>query len=946
MTFSYHLDERINLSGAGRIPSADAQRQQMSAQEILNRLKELPGIILADEVGMGKTFVALAVAASVALQDTQRRPVVVMVPPNLKEKWPQDFGVFRKLCVDGDLLRAESAEGPVAFLRLVNDHPSRRPHIIFLTHGAMHRNLSDGWVRLAIMYRALNGRHDAQDIRRALARYLGRILRMNWIGEDVWTDLLNTNPRQWLKVLNKHGIDPENDNDSSNDKDPIPESLLSVIWNEPSDDVFNALKDIPRRASSQLNARLKDARKAINDACRRIWKVCLKKHKLDLPLLILDEAHHLKNASTRVSSLFKAEESEQGEDISRGELAGCFSRMLFMTATPFQLGHHELCSILERFEGIQWSSPSAPSLDQPEFKTRLSTLLSTLNNAQFHALKLDEYWGKLNPSDLVISGEPFKDVDAWWEQVSQGTPDTETGRMVKAAYEQAKKYLKEAEAQLKPWIIRHLRARKLEVNGRMIDRRQRHQGQNVIPGVRHLNPTGLRISDGSVLPFLLASRAVAVSPETRPVFAEGLSSSYEAFLNTKRMRERNESLVDTDSESQGSGETSEEIQWYVDQIEKSVPIGSLEDSLSHPKVRATVDRTIDLWKRGEKVVVFCHYIATGKTLRRCISHAIRDWIDNEAAKALNCPKDEVDSRLGAIGDQFFQGEGVLRKTLDLEILNILSNYPLLKDLEQDILRVVRRNLRTPSFLVRYFDLTSKFTASTIHDALNRQDESGLSLRNLIIGFFEFLQNNCETKEKRENFIKSCLKITPRTMKAADTALSYGPDEEKDDRSDRIMPNVRLANGSTTQETRQTLMRAFNTPFYPEILVASAIMAEGVDLHLNCRHVIHHDLCWNPSTLEQRTGRVDRLGSKMERCGQSIQVYLPYIAETQDEKMFRVVLDREKWFNVVMGEKIATSFAATEKLAERIPLPDRIVEDLIFDFSVRPSPQDNIGNKPA
>lgn len=171
------------------------------------------------------------------------------------------------------------------------------------------------------------------------------------------------------------------------------------------------------------------------------------------------------------------------------------------------------------------------------------------------------------------------------------------------------------------------------------------------------------------------------------------------------------------------------------------------------------------------------------------------------------------------------------------------------------------------------------------------------------------------------------------MKAADTASAYGPDEDRDDRSDRIMLNVRLANGSTSQETRQTLMRAFNTPFYPEILVASSIMAEGVDLHLNCRHVIHHDLCWNPSTLEQRTGRVDRLGSKMERCGQSIQVYLPFIAETQDEKMFRVVLDREKWFNVIMGERIETSFAATEKLAKRLPLPDRIVEDLIFDFSV-------------
>ncbi|WP_367183558.1 helicase-related protein [Lentimicrobium sp.] len=33
-------------------------------------------------------------------------------------------------------------------------------------------------------------------------------------------------------------------------------------------------------------------------------------------------------------------------------------------------------------------------------------------------------------------------------------------------------------------------------------------------------------------------------------------------------------------------------------------------------------------------------------------------------------------------------------------------------------------------------------------------------------------------------------------------------------------------------------------FTCDILVASSVMAEGVDLHLNCRHIIHHDLCWN------------------------------------------------------------------------------------------------------
>ena len=54
------------------IPDADARRQRLTAAEILRRFDGQPGQILADEVGMGKTFVALAVAASV-IENTDGR---------------------------------------------------------------------------------------------------------------------------------------------------------------------------------------------------------------------------------------------------------------------------------------------------------------------------------------------------------------------------------------------------------------------------------------------------------------------------------------------------------------------------------------------------------------------------------------------------------------------------------------------------------------------------------------------------------------------------------------------------------------------------------------------------------------------------------------------------------------------------------------------------------
>jgi hypothetical protein len=55
--------------------------------------------------------------------------------------------------------------------------------------------------------------------------------------------------------------------------------------------------------------------------------------------------------------------------------------------------------------------------------------------------------------------------------------------------------------------------------------------------------------------------------------------------------------------------------------------------------------------------------------------------------------------------------------------------------------------------------------------------------------------------------------------------------------------------------------------------------------------------------------------------------------TQDEKMYRVVMDRERWFGVVMGEKYKVDAKTTEKLAERIPFPEKAAQALSFNFSV-------------
>ena len=67
-------DLLLGLKDNPRVLLTEQKRQRREVEEILKRLKQQPGVILADEVGMGKTFVALAVAYSVAVRD-RRAPV-------------------------------------------------------------------------------------------------------------------------------------------------------------------------------------------------------------------------------------------------------------------------------------------------------------------------------------------------------------------------------------------------------------------------------------------------------------------------------------------------------------------------------------------------------------------------------------------------------------------------------------------------------------------------------------------------------------------------------------------------------------------------------------------------------------------------------------------------------------------------------------------------------
>lgn len=78
--------------------------------------------------------------------------------------------------------------------------------------------------------------------------------------------------------------------------------------------------------------------------------------------------------------------------------------------------------------------------------------------------------------------------------------------------------------------------------------------------------------------------------------------------------------------------------------------------------------------------------------------------------------------------------------------------------------------------------------------------------------------------------------------------------------------ARLMNGNTKQPTRRLLQLAFNREHsHPKVLVAQSVVGrEGLNLHEACRTVILLHAEWNPGVVEQQIGRVDRINSLWEK----------------------------------------------------------------------------------
>ncbi|WP_368503836.1 DEAD/DEAH box helicase [Alkalihalophilus sp. As8PL] len=105
--------------------------------------------------------------------------------------------------------------------------------------------------------------------------------------------------------------------------------------------------------------------------------------------------------------------------------------------------------------------------------------------------------------------------------------------------------------------------------------------------------------------------------------------------------------------------------------------------------------------------------------------------------------------------------------------------------------------------------------------------------------------------------------------------------------------------------------------HAQVLIATEAGGEGINLQF-CSHIINFDLPWNPMRIEQRIGRIHRLGQKND-----VHIYNFAVEDTVEQHILKLLYEKIHLFEAVIGE--------LDEILTRIDLPS--IEEHVKDIIV-------------
>jgi hypothetical protein len=912
------------------VPRRDVERQEDTVLRALTMLEEQPGVVLADEVGMGKTFEALGVIAARHHADPTRRTLVLTPGPDLNGKWGDEFRAF----CDPQLPMYEGFLGQYSEARTLRGLMSQtavKPIVIApVSMFGGGRAMRDNAYLLSLFFH-WRQEHGNTAVA-AFRRYRNGALCRVDPAEELFLDEI-----PWERV----------------------EPVLDVVMRSTRDKPL-ALD----RAFTEAGHALFDGHEVVDRALAELRFRLIRALLPKLDLLVVDEAHKLKNAGT-LRALAVREAFE-----------GRFEKALFLTATPFQLDVGELRQVLDLFSLAR----SAPG----DLRRQADSLLADVAAYKAAYEAFEGVWRRMD-------GATAKDFERLYTE-DPGFMSLVEDPSLAAVVDRARKLLELKRTRIEPgfrrWMIRslreekrtyrhHSRVRLKPANGDAVpfllyerfiaelfrSKERTHKAAVQINMVSSYGAArqGAILADevkglgGDTERYRLLLRRVlddvkverSGHPKMSFVVVDALKAAEHGEKSLifcsriQTLRELKRQLADAWTERLIERWREVDPEATFDTVFDTKEEADAKSRGRHSRLRDRIHRTQDqlylaLRENYLKTVLDTGELArdnldevtrvANATLRgllisptraerldwllvkRCVEHAaarlFRERGDDEghdrAALDVVCDPKFVMLGYDHIADSLeadIRGPATPRWSIDrAHAATIVDPRPNLWSHMKSMMFGIPpgRRVLTVERLARY--LTHQEVPFLV-DVLSAAKRVGLDVDSVeSAALQQFIDSFWTSAEGRpwttliRSFLHHLQKLDDgRRRELLDGAIAAGE----------------FARHTADGESRERLREAFNTPLFPMVLVANEVMQEGLDLHQQCARVVHHDLAWNPAQLEQRVGRVDRLGSLVHRRrdrdkSARLEVVHPLIERTIDIRLDRTVRAREKWLEFLLG----------------------------------------------
>jgi superfamily II DNA or RNA helicase len=899
------VTELFDLSAS--IDSNTAALQSRTCSHIIEMLQNVPGMILGDDVGMGKTYIAFGAAVWFLANHPDQKVVIITPSWLLNSKWHNDIRNFIEKNLHKSKLALSETDivmvnpGADTYINQISD-AAKKARVILIPINVFS---SMGWKHEKSFFLACWFKH-----RRFWGTTRERILQA--LGGD--TSIFS--PEEYQNM----GITYHD----------IPEA-----WYKELDTIYQE-EGISTSGVSRIWAAIKVLRyKVINQVMP------------NASLLILDEAHKMKNEGTVKRTALRAAVFDK------------FRKGIFLTATPFELGEAELSSVLALFKSARISNSEMTVFDQV-----ISDMFFEMKKYQEYMRKFEAFVHAMSPDECI----QLENVIRSGETENLGFDVCETYHLYQTILEQKKKlennmkkvmirnvkkkneYRKEIigslnnedrlgipltnEAYIPFALMEKTIYQILEKGDRTFIANVKQSFTSSFEAVKNASIYTKDLEAMNMLRNLELDKiahpklnAVAnevvqalLQGEKTLLFCDRIETINKLKMSIENRLDRSYSgqiqRLFPENGMKGFENYSkrfynkQDISWFL--LQESyihsvlMPVLRLcgKNKRIIPSPKEISEEVSNTYKKYN-VTVKANYMYIKRIVEQIVFQKALDRVIGWQNVLMNDP--ELFQTVNHILDPLYIEYGI----------NLVKNGE-----EEDLLDDEGTELRIISNRLINEVINYKGIWHIYHEQLNKLP--AIEREGLVISMIHFLRRDkrffIELRyAKEEHPDKDDIELIQRSFgkgKLLNWKNAYQRFLDKycsETVANREELQLGLANsevvatitGSTGNETRAKIKAGFNTPFYPQILIATATMQEGIDLQAECRRVFHYDLEWNPASLEQRVGRIDRLGSLIGKLREkdqevTLDVFYPYIKNTIDESIYNTVKDREKWFNLILG----------------------------------------------